>query len=107
MDKLKTKIESIKKDIKNLTSKFCDEKFSVAYYGAFDIDPKYLVYWICVQTDKVKHDLENNEFLRNDLRELLDKNDYPIDSRKHVAIGFESQETVDRESNGNWWHHFK
>ena len=68
MEKLKAKIESIKKDIKNLTSKFCNEKFSVAYYGAFDIDPKYLVYWICVQTDKVKHDLENNEFLRNDLR---------------------------------------
>lgn len=107
MDKLKTKIERINKEIESLTSKFCTEKFSVINYGAFDIDPKYLVYWICVQTDKAKHELENNVLLGQDLREILDKNDYPIDSRKHVAIGFESQETVDRVSKGNWWQHFK
>ncbi len=107
MDKLKTKIKRIKKDIEKLTSKYCAEKFNVTYYGAFDIDPKHLVYWICVQTDKTKCDLENNEILGKFLRELSDKNNYPIDSRKFVAIGFESQESVDRESNGNWWHHFK
>lgn len=107
MEKLKTKIERIKNDIENLTSSFCIEKFSVLYYGAFDIDPKYLVYWICVQTDKIKSELENNKELKQNLRQLLDKNEFPIDSRKYVAIEFESQETVDRESNGNWWHHFK
>lgn len=63
MDKLKTKIERINKEIESLTSKFCTEKFSVINYGAFDIDHKYLVYWICVQTDKAKHELENNVLL--------------------------------------------
>jgi len=38
---------------------------------------------------------------------LLKKHNYPIYALQFVYIGFESQETVDRESNGNWYHHFK
>ena len=35
------------------------------------------------------------------------KHDYPADAQNNVHIGFESQETVDRESDGNWYLHFK
>lgn len=32
---------------------------------------------------------------------------YPAESQRFIHIGFESQETVNRESKGNWYHHFK
>jgi hypothetical protein len=79
----------------------------VEWYGAYDINPKHLAYWICVQTDKMKDELRENIELNNTLRTLLEKHEYPKDSQKAVHIGFESQETVDRESKGNWYHHFK
>ncbi len=50
--------------------------------------------------------------MRNDdllprLKQLLDKYNYTTMARDLVHIGFESQETVDRESDGNWFLHFK
>lgn len=41
------------------------------------------------------------------LRQLLVKHDYPEEARQFVKIDFESQETVQRQSNGNWFEHFK
>jgi hypothetical protein len=83
------------------------EKHWVTHYGANDIHPKHLVYWICVQSDVEKKRLESDEGLYRSLRILLDEYQYPIEGRDAVHIGFESQETVDRESGGNWWHHWK
>ena len=51
--------------------------------------------------------LANDTLLNGQLRALLVKNDYPNEARQFVHIGFESQETVERESAGNWYHHFK
>lgn len=104
---MKRIILNIKDAIENTVRLYCDEKFDVFWYGAYDIDPKHLVYWICVQTDQMKMDLTNNIKLNNDLRFFLEKYKYPASARKSVYIGFESQETVNRESKGNWYHHFK
>lgn len=104
---LKQKIQNIKASIQQLIPLFCSEKFDITWYGAYDIDPKYLVYWICVQTDQTKHEMQNNIQLNKELRQLLEEYEYPIEAQKFVSIGFESQETVNRESNGNWWYHFK
>ena len=41
------------------------------------------------------------------LRSLLELHDYPIEGRAGVHIGFESEQTVQRESRGNFWHHWK
>jgi hypothetical protein len=104
---LKQKIQHIKDNIQRLITPLCAEKFSIIWYGAYDIDPKYFVYWICVQTDLTKNELENNTQLKGKLRQLLEEYEYPAEAKELVHIGFESQESVDRESKGNWWHHFK
>jgi hypothetical protein len=83
------------------------EPFTVIHYGANDIHPSHLVYWICVQSDAEKRRLEDDVGLMQELRGLLAQHDYPEEGRRGVHIGYESQETVDRESGGNWWHHFK
>jgi hypothetical protein len=104
---LKRKIKTIEQEIKKTVSMSFSGKFSILRYGAYDIDPKHLVFWICVDTDEIKDKLENDKDLNNELRNIFVKNEYPKDSINNVHIGFESQETVDRESNGDWYMHFK
>ncbi len=104
---LKRKIFDIKDDIEKTIKPLCKEKFRIEWYGAYDIGPKNLVFWICVESDKMKSSFESDVTLMKQLRDLLDKYDYPLEARPHVVIGYESQETVDRESNGNWYDHFK
>lgn len=83
------------------------EKYWVTHYGANHIHPRHLVYWICVQSDAEKKRLQADQELCRSLRSLLHEYRYPIEGRDGVHIGFESQETVDRESAGNWWYHWK
>lgn len=41
------------------------------------------------------------------MKTLLEKFNWPIQARANVTFDIESQETVDRENNGNWWYHYK
>ncbi|WP_160292173.1 hypothetical protein [Pedobacter lusitanus] len=104
---MKRKILDIKDDIEKLIMHYCEEKFWIEWYGAYDIDPKHLVFWICIQSDEMKLNLKVNSELINKLRNILIKNNYPEQARQYVSIDFESQETVNRESAGNWYQHFK
>ena len=104
IEKTTLKIEA---EIKKLMKPRSQEKVWVTHYGANDIHPRHLVYWICVDTDSEKSRLEADTELMIQLRNLLKQFDYPAEGRDGVMIGFESTETVDRESNGNWWHHWK
>ena len=67
----------------------------------------HLVYCICVELDAEKERLAADTALYAELRELLTRYNYPAEGRGEVYIGFESQETVDRESDGDWWQHWK
>lgn len=106
-DPLKTKILNLIKDIKKEVKSCCNEPFWINWYGAYKIDPKYLVIWVCVETDETKLKLSSNKELRTQIANLLLKHDYPAQARELIHIGFESEETVKRESNGNWYNHFK
>ena len=104
---LASKVEAIEKDIEATVRAVAKEELWVARYGVFDIHPRHLVYWICVETDAEKQRLQADEPLMQRLRALLVRYDYPPEGREFVTIGFESKETVDRESGGNWWFHWK
>ncbi len=104
---LKDKILNIVNDIKEEVNLYCDEKFWINWYGAYDVDPKHLVIWICVQKDKTKADLIANKKLHTSLRNILTKHNYPKQAISSVYIGFESEETVSKESGGDWYQHFK
>lgn len=104
---IKVVTERIEKAMDAMIADVAKEKHSVTHYGANDIHPKHLVYWICVQSDTEKKRLQDDLALYRKLRSLLTEHQYPLEGRNEVHIGFESQETVDRESGGNWWHHWK
>jgi len=51
--------------------------------------------------------LSNDKSLNDLLRNTLIIAEYPKEALNDVFIGFESQETVKRESGGDWYLHFK
>lgn len=106
-NRITNKIQNVKRDTEGIISNICKEKFWIDYYGAYHINPDNLVFWICVETDVLKEQLKADKSLISEFRNLLTKYDYPEKSRDAVFIGFESQETVDKESGGDWYLHFK
>ncbi|AYL95998.1 hypothetical protein [Mucilaginibacter celer] len=104
-DPLRQKILAIKKDIKKIISKVCTERYWIEWVGAYHINPKHLAFRICVKSDDMKLKLKSDAELYKVLRDVLDKHDYPVEARDKVFIGFESQQTVDRESDGKWHIH--
>lgn len=76
-------------------------------FGAYYIDPKHLIFVVGVPTDSEREKLKSDVDFDNDIRHLLVNYNWPFEARKHVFFDIESQETVDRENNGNWWYHYK
>ena len=104
---LSDKVARIKGDISKTVGTVCRERFWIDCYGAYEIHPRHLVFWICVDSDREKTKLAGNVELMNSLRNILVVHEYPTEGRSFVHIGFESEETVARESGGNWYYHFK
>jgi len=100
-------VARIERAIERLAKASAREPVWVTHYGAFDIHPRHLVYWICVTTDAERNRLHADEVLVAGLRQTLVDCDYPSEGRDGALIGCESQETADRESGGNWYHHWK
>ena len=80
---------------------------SVFWIGAYDIDPKHLFFVIAVQTDRERDRLRADQQLSEQLRQALVTVDWPEAARPHVKFEIESDETVKRESEGNWYAHYK
>ncbi|WKE65377.1 hypothetical protein PVT67_17190 [Gallaecimonas kandeliae] len=103
---LKWKIWRIESALKNLV-RAEGLKPMVWSFGAYYIDPKYLVFVVGVPTDTAKETLKSNSTFTASMKELLETFNWPIQARPEVVFDVESQETVDRENNGNWWYHYK
>ena len=104
---LKWKIWRIEKSIKTLVEGAGGISPMVWSFGAYYIDPKHLVFVIGVPSDEIRDKLKSNKELALSLINLLKKYKWPILARNEVVFDIESQETVDRDNNGNWWHHYK
>ena len=82
-------------------------KCNVWWFGAYYIDPKHLVFVLAVPEDLERDTLRSDAPLISALRRLLVDFSWPERARTDVSFDIESNETVQRESNGHWWHHYK
>jgi hypothetical protein len=80
---------------------------SVWSFGAYYIDPKHLVFVVGVPSDAERDSLQSNPEFHDQLLTLLCRFNWPDTARSAVIFDIESEETVDRESGGNWWYHYK
>lgn len=103
---LDSKVKIIEWDIKEVLHRRGVECGTWAY-GAFEIHPKHLVFVISVDSDLTRDRLKRDAELADELTGLLAKRDWPEEGRAGVCFLFESHETVNRESGGNWFYHFK
>jgi hypothetical protein len=103
---LKLKIWRIEKALRNLVSAH-GFKPMVWSFGAYCIDPKHLVFVVGVPTDEAKTELKAKSNFMAAIPKLLETYNWPLQARPYVVFDVESQETVDRENNGNWWFHYK
>lgn len=101
-ESLKRKIMDIIDELKRIVGSVYEDHFWIDWYGAYYIDPKHFVVWICVKSDKDKMMLNSNVEFMNSLRSTLVKYNYPEQVRSSIHITIESQETVDRDFSGNW-----
>lgn len=76
-------------------------------FGAYHIDPKHLVFVVGVPVDSERNWLRADPNFMASLQDLLVRYNWPPVARKCVQFDIESQETVDRENDGNWWYHYK
>lgn len=77
------------------------------HFGAVDISPDHLAFWITTATDAERDLLAADAALQDDFRRALLRAGYPADAVLKVGFAFESQETVDRVHGGNWWYAVK
>jgi hypothetical protein len=82
----------------------CCKVFS---FGAVDIDPKNLAVWTTTDTDAQRDELLSSGALINQFRVVFRAAGYPESAVLDIRFEFESQQTVDRDFNGNWWHAVK
>lgn len=82
-------------------------KCRVWWLGVYCIDPKHLFFVLAVPEDLERDTLRSNASLNSALRELLVEFSWPEQARAEVVFDIESNETVQRENNGNWWYHYK
>lgn len=80
---------------------------SVTWFWGYYIHPKHLAVIVRVPTDRDKAKLSDDSTFLTDLRNELIVVNYPTEGREGVVFEIESQETVDREFNGNWYYRFK
>ena len=76
-------------------------------FGAHDISAVHLAIWTKTTTDEQRDKLSRDTSLLNHYRSILLAEGYPPEAVPHVSFAFQSEETVKREYDGNWWYAVK
>ena len=84
-----------------------DTSANVSAFGAVDISPVHLAVCITTDSDAMRDKFAADQSLDQIVRDALRDAGYPREAILHIAIAFESQETVDRDWDGNWRHAMK
>ena len=79
----------------------------IFHFGAVDIHPKHLAYWITTATDAQRDRLAADSEMQDEFRRILMREGYPADAILEVGFAFQSEETVERDYGGNWFHAVK
>ena len=103
---LEWKVLRIEYALKSLLKEF-GIKANVWSLGAYYVDPRRLALVIAVPLDSDRASLQNNRAFLVRMERLLAIFNWETTARDHVRFHIESQETVDRENNGNWLYHFR
>ena len=106
-DDLAARIARIEADLKALVRVQTGAEAMVWSHGAHWIHPRHLVFGIGVATDALRDRLRADPTVQQAWRALLDRHGWPAVARNDVAFFVESQQTVDRDSGGNWWYHVR
>ena len=80
------------------------------FYGASAIHPRHLSTWYVFATDAdlaQAHSCGLTTRLDQLTREALAQGGYPVESLPEIFVSFASDETVQREANGNYYQYFK
>lgn len=80
---------------------------SAFHFGAVDIDPKHLAYWITTATDAERDRLAADVELHAAFRRAVAEAGYPAEAVAEVGLAFQSEETVQRDYGGNWYYAVK
>jgi hypothetical protein len=78
--------------------------FRVESFGATRIDPDHLCICINVNTDAERDSLQHDDELIRQFRKAILSSGYPAESVPMVSFSIESQETVSRDFEGNWFY---
>ena len=81
-------------------------KLGVDHIGATYINPKHLAICIALGTDEEVEKFDLMEITKM-VHQWLEEEKYPHEAIKHVGVRVDSQETVNREFNGNWFYCYK
>ena len=76
-------------------------------HGAVHLSPANLAVFLIVDTDSQRDQIKALPDLDARFREALSTAGYPRDSVYHPHLAVESEETVQRDWAGNWWHYMK
>jgi hypothetical protein len=76
----------------------------VSSMGMSSIDPQYFCVLINVGRDSEKNELLQDKKLEGEIRQIALNAGYPPDSVPLISFSIESQQTVDRDFNGNWFY---
>lgn len=77
---------------------------SIFSFGAVDLFPGSLAFWVRTPTDAERDALLGDPAVFEALRSLLRDAGYPEESLGRVGFTAQSDETVDRDYGGNWYH---